>query len=67
LWPAGLTDREVEVLVLLARGSTNRQVAEQLGLAEKTVGNHVEHIYQKLGVSTRAAATLFALQHGLLA
>ncbi|MEN3316443.1 MAG: hypothetical protein V7605_2677 [Acidimicrobiaceae bacterium] len=65
-WPAGLTDREVEVLAALAKGLTNRQVAAGLGIADKTVGNHVEHVYQKIGVSTRAAATLFALQHELL-
>jgi DNA-binding NarL/FixJ family response regulator len=65
-WPCGLTDREVEVLAQLARGMTNRQVAAALGIAEKTVGNHVEHVYQKIGVSTRAAATLFALQHDLV-
>jgi DNA-binding NarL/FixJ family response regulator len=61
-WPAGLTDREVEVLVMIARVSTNREFAEALGITEKTVGNHIEHIHQKSGVSTRAAATLFALQ-----
>lgn len=65
-WPAGLTDREVEVLRQLARGLTNRQMAAALGIAEKTVGNHIEHVYQKIGVSTRAAATLFALQHDLV-
>jgi HD-GYP domain-containing protein (c-di-GMP phosphodiesterase class II) len=65
-WPAGLTDREVEVLGRVAKGLTNRQVAAALGIAEKTVGNHIEHVYQKVGVSTRAAATLFALQHDLL-
>ena len=54
------------MLVRLARGLTNRQVAAELGIAEKTVGNHVEHVYQKVGVSTRAAATLFALQQGLI-
>lgn len=63
---AGLTPREVEVLTLLARGSTNRQIAQQLTITPKTVGNHVEHIYTKAGVGTRAAATLFAMQHGLL-
>jgi DNA-binding NarL/FixJ family response regulator len=56
----------VEVLVRVAKGLTNRQVAQELGIAQKTVGNHVEHIYQKVGVSTRAAATLFALQQGLI-
>jgi HD-GYP domain-containing protein (c-di-GMP phosphodiesterase class II) len=65
-WPRGLTPREVEVLGLIARGLPNRDVARRLHLAEKTVGNHVEHIYAKIGVSTRAGASLFAMQHGLL-
>lgn len=65
--PAGLTGREVEVLILLSRGLTNRQVASALHVSERTVAHHVQHIYGKAGVSTRAAATLFALQHGLLA
>jgi DNA-binding NarL/FixJ family response regulator len=63
---AGLTVREVQVLSLLARGVSNRNVAKALSISEKTVGNHVEHIYTKIGVSTRPAATSFALQHGLL-
>lgn len=65
--PAGLTAREVEVLVLLARGASNKQIATELGMAPKTAGSHVEHIYTKLGVSTRAAAALFAIQYGLIA
>ena len=65
-WPAGLTNREVEVLRLLARGHTNRQIARQLGLSPKTVSNHVEHVYTKICVSSRAAATLYATQHALL-
>jgi HD-GYP domain-containing protein (c-di-GMP phosphodiesterase class II) len=65
-WPAGLSDREVEVLRLIARGSTNRQVAKLLFLSEKTVGRHVENVYAKLGVSSRAAAALFAMEHQLL-
>jgi HD-GYP domain-containing protein (c-di-GMP phosphodiesterase class II) len=65
--PHGLTPREIEVLRLLARGYSNRVIAEQLVIAPKTVGNHVEHIYAKIGASTRAAASLFAVQHGLLA
>ncbi|MDQ1602407.1 MAG: hypothetical protein QOE01_252 [Actinomycetota bacterium] len=65
-WPAGLTTREVEVLRLLARGHPNKLIARQLGLSPKTVSNHVEHVYTKLAVSSRAAATLFASQHGLL-
>jgi HD-GYP domain-containing protein (c-di-GMP phosphodiesterase class II) len=63
---AGLTAREVEVLVLLARGLSNRQIAERLVITPKTAGNHVEHIYAKIGASSRAAAAMFALQHGLL-
>ncbi len=65
-WPRGLTAREVEVLSLIARGHSNRDVAGLLHVAEKTVGNHVEHIYAKIGSSTRAEASLFAMQHGLL-
>jgi HD-GYP domain-containing protein (c-di-GMP phosphodiesterase class II) len=64
--PAGLTSREVEVLRLLARGLPNKQIAERLVISPKTVGNHVEHIYSKINASTRAAAGLFAMQHGLL-
>lgn len=64
--PAGLTPREVEVLALVARGHTNKRIAAELVVTPKTVANHVEHIYSKLGVSSRAAATLFATQHGLL-
>ena len=64
--PAGLTQREVEVLRLLARGLTNKQIATTLTISSKTVANHVEHIYAKIGASTRARAGLFAMQHGLL-
>ena len=64
--PAGLTRREVEVLVLLARGRSNKAIAEQLVVSPKTVGAHIEHIYRKIDCSTRAAASLFAMQHGLL-
>jgi HD-GYP domain-containing protein (c-di-GMP phosphodiesterase class II) len=64
--PAGLTQREVEVLVLLARGLSNKAIAAQLVVSPKTVGHHIEHIYRKIGCSTRAAASLFAMQHGLL-
>lgn len=63
---AGLTAREVEVLTLLARGMSNRQIADRLVITPKTAGNHVEHIYAKIGASNRAAAALFAVQHGLL-
>jgi HD-GYP domain-containing protein (c-di-GMP phosphodiesterase class II) len=64
--PAGLTPREVEILRLLARGLLNKQIARRLGITPKTVSNHVEHIYAKIGVSSRAAAGLFATEHGLL-
>ena len=63
---AGLTAREVEVLVLLARGKSNKQIAAELVITPKTAGNHVEHIYVKIGASSRAAAALFAVRHGLL-
>jgi HD-GYP domain-containing protein (c-di-GMP phosphodiesterase class II) len=65
-WPAGLTAREVEVLGLLARGGSNKEIAQRLVVSPKTVANHVEHIYLKLGVSSRASATLFATEHGLM-
>jgi DNA-binding CsgD family transcriptional regulator len=64
--PAGLTAREVDVLRLLARGLSNKEIAEILVITPKTVGNHVEHIYSKIGASSRAAASLFAMRHGLL-
>jgi HD-GYP domain-containing protein (c-di-GMP phosphodiesterase class II) len=65
-WPAGLTTREVEVLRLLARGLTNRQIAAELTISTRTAGHHVQHVYGKIGVSTRAAAALFAMQHDLV-
>jgi len=65
-WPAGLTTREVEILGLVARGWSNKQIAQRLVITPKTVSNHVEHIYRKIGVSSRAAATLYATQQGLL-
>jgi DNA-binding NarL/FixJ family response regulator len=65
-WPAGLTDREVEVLRLICRGGSNRVIADELSISPKTVGRHVENLYNKIGVSSRAAATLFATQHQLL-
>jgi HD-GYP domain-containing protein (c-di-GMP phosphodiesterase class II) len=65
-WPGNLTAREVDVLRLLARGQTNKQIAQLLLLSPKTVSNHVEHIYAKLAVSSRAAATMFAIRHGLV-
>ncbi|HEX6117406.1 MAG TPA: HD domain-containing phosphohydrolase, partial [Solirubrobacterales bacterium] len=64
--PAGLSHREVEVLRLLAQGRTNREIAEALVITEKTAGHHVEHIYAKLGDSTRVGAAMFAMRHGLV-
>jgi HD-GYP domain-containing protein (c-di-GMP phosphodiesterase class II) len=63
---AGLTGRELEVLRLLARGLSIRQIAERLVIAPKTADAHIQHIYGKIGVSTRAAATMFAMQHDLV-
>jgi DNA-binding NarL/FixJ family response regulator len=65
--PAGLTNREVEVLRLVVRGMSNREVADCLVLSQKTVGRHLESIYAKIDVSTRVGATLFAIEHGLVA
>ena len=64
--PAGLTSREVDVLRLLAQGRSSKQIAGQLVISTKTVRNHVEHIYTKIGASNRSTASLFALQQGLL-
>jgi HD-GYP domain-containing protein (c-di-GMP phosphodiesterase class II) len=64
--PAGLTEREVEILRLTARGLTNKDIAAILVISPKTVANHIEHIYAKIGVSTRAMAGFFAMTHGLL-
>ncbi len=64
--PGGLTDREVEVIELVARGLSTREIARQLSIKPKTADHHVEHIYTKIGVSTRAAAAMFAMEHGLV-
>jgi len=64
--PAGITEREVEVLRLVATGSSNRQIAQELVLSEKTVAHHLEHIYNKIGISSRAAAVFFAMEHELI-
>jgi HD-GYP domain-containing protein (c-di-GMP phosphodiesterase class II) len=64
--PAGLTARELDILRLLSRGSSSKEIATQLVISPKTVRNHVEHVYLKIGVTNRAAASLFAVQHGLL-
>jgi len=64
--PAGLSEREAQVLGELARGGTNKLIARRLGLSPKTVGHHIENIYAKAGVSTRAGATLFAMENRLV-
>jgi HD-GYP domain-containing protein (c-di-GMP phosphodiesterase class II) len=64
--PAGLTEREVEVVGLLARGMQTKQVARSLGISAKTADRHIQNAYRKMGVSSRAAATLFATEHGLI-
>jgi DNA-binding CsgD family transcriptional regulator len=64
--PRGLTDREVEVLRLVATGKTNRAIAKELGLSEKTVARHVSNTFAKIDVPSRAAATAYAYQHGLV-
>lgn len=64
--PAGLTEREVEVIRLLARGRQTKQVARTLGISVKTADHHIQSAYRKMGVSTRAGATLFAIEKGLV-
>jgi DNA-binding CsgD family transcriptional regulator len=61
--PAGLSEREVEVLRLIARGLSNKQVAAELFISPRTAEHHVQHVYDKIGVSTRAGAALFAMEH----
>ncbi len=65
-WPGGLSDREVEVLRLVAQGCSNKEVAQRLSISARTVQHHTIHIYDKIGVSTRAAAALFAIENDLL-
>ena len=64
--PAGLTERELEVLLVLVRGESNQAIAADLGISAKTVGHHVQHVYEKAGVRSRAAATLWAFEHDLV-
>jgi HD-GYP domain-containing protein (c-di-GMP phosphodiesterase class II) len=64
--PTGLTPRETEVVGLLARGLQTKQIARTLGISVKTADRHIQNAYAKIGVSTRAAATLFAMEHGLV-
>ncbi|NEE04150.1 HD domain-containing phosphohydrolase [Phytoactinopolyspora halotolerans] len=62
---AGLTERQIEVLRLVARGLSNAEIADQLVISRRTAENHVQDVYTKIGVSTRAAAAMFAMEHGL--
>jgi DNA-binding NarL/FixJ family response regulator len=64
--PGGLTLREAQVLRLIAAGKTNRAIAEELFLSEKTVHRHLSNIFTKLDVSSRSAATAYAFQHNLV-
>jgi DNA-binding NarL/FixJ family response regulator len=64
--PGGMSPREVEILRLVAAGSTNRAIAERLSISERTVDRHVSNIFTKLDVSTRAAATAWAYEHDLV-
>jgi len=64
--PGGLTSREVEVLRLLARGLSTKQIGAELVITPKTADSHIQHVYSKIGVSTRAAATIFAMRHDLV-
>lgn len=64
--PAGLTEREAEVLSRLAHGMQTKQVARKLDISIKTADHHIQSAYRKIGVSTRAAATLFAIEHGMV-
>ena len=64
--PGGLTRRESEVLHLAARGLTTQQIADRLHISTKTADHHIQHVYRKIGVSTRAAAALWAMQHAVV-
>ena len=64
--PAGLTERELEVLLVLVHGRSNQEIAADLGISAKTVGHHVQHVYEKAGVRSRAAATLWAFENDLV-
>jgi len=64
--PAGLTERQIEVLRLVAAGLSNPQIAERLVISRRTAERHVQDVYARIGVSSRAAAALFAMEHSLL-
>jgi DNA-binding NarL/FixJ family response regulator len=64
--PGGLSEREAEVLGLVAQGCSNAEIAERLVISRRTAEHHVQHAYTKLGISSRAAAALFAMEHDLV-
>ncbi len=65
-WPGGLTDREVDVLRLAARGLSNKEIAGELVVSARTVQHHLASVYAKTGRRTRAGAAVFAIEHGLV-
>jgi DNA-binding NarL/FixJ family response regulator len=65
-YPGGLTDREVAVLRLVSRGLTNKETAQKLEISARTVGDHLAHAYEKIGVTTRAGAAMFAMKNGIV-
>jgi HD-GYP domain-containing protein (c-di-GMP phosphodiesterase class II) len=65
-WPNDLTDREIDVLRVLARGLSNREIADALVLSPRTIQHHLASIYDKIGLRTRAGAAVFAVEHGLV-
>jgi DNA-binding NarL/FixJ family response regulator len=64
--PSGLIRRELEILLVLVRGKSNQEIADDLRISAKTVGHHVQHVYEKTGVRSRAVATLWAFEHDLV-
>ena len=65
-WPAGLSDREVAVVRLVAVGRTNREIGRLLGMSPRTAQKHVMNVYDKVGLESRAGLALYAIEHGLL-
>jgi HD-GYP domain-containing protein (c-di-GMP phosphodiesterase class II) len=65
-WPDSLTDREIEVLRLISRGASQKDVGKALVISHRTAAHHIQHIYDKIGISTRAAAAMYAMEHDLL-
>jgi len=64
--PSGLSEREIEVLRLMTQGLSNREIGGRLFISARTAEHHVQHIYTKIGASTRAAAAMFAMHHNLV-